>query len=56
VSGDVIVALIGLAMALTIILAQGRARQFASRKGMVMALIWLVIFIAAALLFRHFPR
>lgn len=55
-TGDRIVALIGILMALAIVLAGGRARAFLNRKGAVMALIWLVLFIVAACLFRGFPR
>jgi hypothetical protein len=56
VTGDKIVAIIGIVMALVLVLANGRLRQLPWRANAWMAGVWLVLIIAAAVLFAGFRR
>jgi hypothetical protein len=56
VSGDRIVAIIGIAMALVLLLANSRLRRQPWRANAWMAGVWLVIIIGAAALFAGFRR
>lgn len=53
---DKFVALIGIMMALTLVLANGRLRGLKLSSGMMMAGAWVVIILAAALAFAGFRR
>lgn len=55
-SADTIVRLIGLAMALTLVLANGRLRALPWRRQLALALVWIGLIVLAALLFRGFDR
>lgn len=55
-SGDKIVAIIGILTALVLLLASGRLRELPWRANAWMAGVWLVIIIAAAVLFAGFRR
>jgi len=56
VSGDRIVAIIGIVMALVLVLANSRLRRQPLRASAWMAGVWLVLIIASAVLFAGFRR
>lgn len=51
---DKFVALIGIVMALVLVLANGHLRRLKLSSGMMMAGVWVVIILAAALAFAGF--
>lgn len=53
---DKFVALIGIVMALVLVLANGRLRALKFSSGMMMAGAWVVIILAAALVFAGYRR
>lgn len=53
---DKFVALIGIVMALTLVLANGRLRSVKFSSGLMMAGVWVVIIIATAVLFAGYRR
>lgn len=53
---DRFVALIGIVMALVLVLANGRLRSLKLSSGLMMAAVWLVLFLAAALVFAGYNR
>ena len=55
-SGDRLVAIVGIVMSLILVLANRRFRQQALGAKAWMAGIWLVIIFAAAVLFSQFSR
>jgi len=55
-SGDRVVAIIGLLMALALVLANGRLRAMPVGKSVRYAAIWVAIIVVAALLFSGFRR
>lgn len=55
-SADQIVAAVGIAMALVLVLRNGELRRLTAGRGWMMLLVWAVIIVAAALLFRGFRQ
>lgn len=53
---DKFVALLGIVMALVLVLANGRLRSLKLSSGMMMAGVWAVIILAAALAFAGYRR
>jgi hypothetical protein len=54
VTPDRFVALIGIVMALVFVLANGRLRGLRLSSGMMMAAVWVVVILAAALAFAGY--
>lgn len=55
-SGDKVVAIVGIAMALVLILANGRLRRMPMRSAAIMAAVWVGIIVVAAIVFAGFRR
>jgi hypothetical protein len=53
---DQVVAAVGIAMALVLVLRNGELRRLSAGRGWAMMLIWAVIIVAAALLFHGFRQ
>lgn len=55
-SADQIVAAVGIAMALVLVLRNGELRRLSAGRGWAMLLAWVVVIVAATLLFRGFRQ